>query len=167
LKTDQDNAIIFEDIDDRERLEEVRSYFLLLGETVCGWLDQAGYAFCEGGVMAQNPKWCQPLAQWKEYFHTWIRTAEGEDLLKASIFFDFRGAYGEMAMIEALRRHLLDSLEGWAGFFRHMCENALHFKAPIGFFRNFVVESKGEHRDALDIKGKQVIDVHSLELNLR
>ena len=31
-------------------------------------------------------------------------------------------------------------------------ENALHFKPPIGFFRNFVVESKGRHRDAFDIK---------------
>ncbi|MGB5421610.1 MAG: putative nucleotidyltransferase substrate binding domain-containing protein, partial [Desulfobacterales bacterium] len=40
----------------------------------------------------------------------------------------------------------------WSGFFRHLTENALHFKPPIGFFRNFVVESKGEHRSALDIK---------------
>jgi CBS domain-containing protein len=33
-----------------------------------------------------------------------------------------------------------------------MAENALYFKPPIGFFRNFVVESRGEHRDAFDIK---------------
>ena len=33
-----------------------------------------------------------------------------------------------------------------------MTENALHFKPPLGFFGNFVVESKGEHRNALDIK---------------
>ncbi len=26
------------------------------------WLDQAGYDFCLGGSMAQNPKWCQPLS---------------------------------------------------------------------------------------------------------
>ena len=55
-------------------------------------------------------------------------------------------------MIDSLRRYLFDSLEGWSGFFRHLTENALHFKPPIGFFRNFVVESKGEHRSALDIK---------------
>ena len=36
--------------------------------------------------------------------------------------------------------------------FWHLSENALHFKPPIGFFRNFVVESKGEHRDKFDIK---------------
>jgi signal-transduction protein with cAMP-binding, CBS, and nucleotidyltransferase domain len=33
-----------------------------------------------------------------------------------------------------------------------MTENALNFKPPLGFFRNFVVESKGRHRNAFDIK---------------
>jgi CBS domain-containing protein len=57
-----------------------------------------------------------------------------------------------MALIDELRNYLFDSLVGWSGFFRHLTENALYFKPPIGFFRNFVVESKGEHRDSLDIK---------------
>ncbi|MCP3927970.1 MAG: cyclic nucleotide-binding protein, partial [Bacteroidetes bacterium] len=39
-----------------------------------------------------------------------------------------------------------------SGFLRYLTEFALKFKPPLGFFRNFVVESKGEHRDAFDIK---------------
>ena len=151
LKTDQDNAIIFEDVS-KESEESVKSYFLKLGEKVCTLLDQAGYDFCKGDVMAKNPKWCQPLSAWKKYFSAWIHTAEPEDLLKSSIFFDFRGAYGDMELINGLRKHLFDSLVGWAGFFRHLTENALHFKPPISFFGHFVVESKGEHRNAFDIK---------------
>jgi CBS domain-containing protein len=102
--------------------------------------------------MAQNPRWCQPLSQWKQSFSSWIHAAEAEDLLQASIFFDFRLGHGDVGLIEALRTHLSESLQGWAGFFRHLTENALHFKPPIGFFGNFVVESKGEHRNALDLK---------------
>jgi CBS domain-containing protein len=151
LKTDQDNAIVFEDVPESSA-DSVRDYFLKFGEKACTLLDQAGYDFCEGGVMAQNPKWCQPLATWKEYFNSWIHTAEAEDLLQASIFFDFRAGYGDGSIIEELRRYLFDSLEGWSGFFRHLTENALHFKPPLGFFGGFVVESKGEHRSALDIK---------------
>lgn len=151
LKTDQDNAIIFEDVS-KESEQRVKSYFLKLGETVCAWLDQAGYSFCKGDVMAKNPKWCQPLSVWKEYFSAWIHAAEPEDLLKSSIFFDFRGAYGDMDLITELRKYLFNSLVGWAGFFRHLTENALHFKPPIGFFRNFLLESKGEHKDSFDIK---------------
>ncbi len=151
LKTDQDNAIIFEDVS-KESEERVKSYFLKLGEKVCTWLDQAGYDFCKGDVMAKNPKWCQPLSTWKEYFSAWIHAAGPEDLLQSSIFFDFRGAYGDMDLITELRKYLFDSLIGWPGFFRHLTENALHFKPPIGFFRNFLVESKGEHRNSFDIK---------------
>ncbi|MGD9250846.1 MAG: DUF294 nucleotidyltransferase-like domain-containing protein, partial [Desulfobacterales bacterium] len=151
LKTDQDNAIVFQDVGDAE-LPEVRRYFLQLGETVCTWLDETGYSFCEGGVMAMNPDWCQPLGVWREKFSGWIHSADAQDLLHSSIFFDFRGAFGDMGIIDQLRRHLFDSLTGWSGFFRHLTENALHFKPPIGFFRNIVVESKGEHRNAFDIK---------------
>jgi CBS domain-containing protein len=151
LKTDQDNAIVYEDVA-AEKEAEVQAYFLKLAKLICTWLDQAGYAFCDGDVMAKNPKWCGSLTKWKNYFSSWIHAAEPEDLLQASIFFDFRGAYGEMRLIEELRQFLFDSLAGWSGFFRHLTENALYFKPPLGFFRNFVVASKGEHRNTFDIK---------------
>ncbi len=151
LKTDQDNAIIFEDVSDAD-LPMVSQYFLDLGQQVCKLLDQAGYAYCQGDVMAQNPNWCQPLSVWMKYFLKWIHAAEPEDLLQASIFFDFRHGYGDSQLVEALRDHLYGAIGRWTGFLRYMTENALYFKPPLGFFRNFVVESKGEHRDALDIK---------------
>jgi len=119
------------------------------------------YSKCTGYLFSSKciTKSCAEDAQedklytvWKKYFNSWIHTAEAEDLLKASIFFDFRCAFGDSNITEQLRKYLLKSLGGWAGFFRHLSENALCFKPPIGFFRNFVVESKGEHRDALDIK---------------
>lgn len=151
LKTDQDNAIVYEDKEDIDG--KIRNYFLAFGERCCNMLDEAGYAFCTGGVMAKNPKWCQPLSTWKGYFHDWIRAPGPEELLHASIFFDFGFGYGDPELILSLRRFLFDSLEGWSGFFRHLSENALHFRPPIGFFRNFVVESKGAHQNAFDIKG--------------
>jgi CBS domain-containing protein len=151
LKTDQDNAIVYQD-PKPAFAEQVGSYFQKFGDIACTLLNEAGYDFCTGGVMAKNPRWCQPLSKWKSYFSDWIHAAEAEDLLQASIFFDFRRGFGEESLIEALRSHLFTSLKGWSGFFRHMTENALNFKPPLGFFRNFVVESKGRHRNAFDIK---------------
>lgn len=151
LKTDQDNAIIIDDVEEEE-LGKARPYFQELGQKVCAMLAQAGYALCRGDVMAQNPRWCQPLSVWKAYFIQWIHAAQPEDLLQASIFFDFRGAYGELRLVDDLRNHLYSAIGRWSGFLRYMTDNALNFKPPLGFFRNFVVESKGEHRDALDIK---------------
>lgn len=151
LKTDQDNAIIFEDVP-AEKLKAVKAYFLQLGEKICRRLDRAGYAFCKGGIMAKNPEWCLSLSGWQNKFKEWIHAPEPETLLHSSIFFDFRGGYGEMGLIDELRSFLFGSLSGWPGFFRHLSENAIYFKPPIGFFRNFVVESKGEHKNAFDIK---------------
>ncbi|MGD8272310.1 MAG: DUF294 nucleotidyltransferase-like domain-containing protein, partial [Desulfobacterales bacterium] len=117
LKTDQDNAIIFEDVPS-DSLKKVTQYFLKFSERVCNWLDEAGYALCKGGIMAKNANWCQPLSVWKSYFKRWIHTAEPEALLQASIFFDFRAGYGEEGLIDDLRQYLFKQLAGWPGFFR-------------------------------------------------
>ncbi|MCK5100751.1 MAG: hypothetical protein KAR45_21750, partial [Desulfobacteraceae bacterium] len=152
LKTDQDNAIIFKDPNEGQTSENLQPYFLKLGEKVCTWLDQSGFDFCQGGIMAKNPKWCQPLSIWKKYFSSWIHAASPEDLLHTSIFFDFRFAYGDRQISDDLSAHLLNSLSGWAGFFRNMAVNAVYFKPPIGLFGNFLVNSKGPHKHCIDIK---------------
>ena len=154
LKTDQDNAIIFQDIDPRSGLTEkaVQHYFLELGEKICLWLDRAGYDLCLGGIMAKNEKWCQPLSTWKGYFTKWIRTAEPENLLHTTIFFDFRHAHGDKNLTEELRFHLVHSLRARSGFLRFLTQNSLGFRPPIGFWGNFLIESKGTHKKSLDIK---------------
>jgi CBS domain-containing protein len=152
LKTDQDNAIIFQDPPPGHTIETLQPYFLLLGEKVCAWLDQSGFDFCQGGIMAKNPEWCQPLSKWKHYFSSWIHAAAPEDLLHTSIFFDFRFAYGDQAITDDLTTHLLTSLSNWIGFFRNMAKNAVYFQPPIGFFGNFQVNAHGPHKNCLDIK---------------
>ncbi len=151
LKTDQDNAIVYANDGNDEKTSD---YFLRLGEMVCDWLDKAGYTLCKGKVMAQNPKWCQPLDSWKEYFSKWIATPEPMALMHASIFFDFRCGYGDESLIDALREHLFEklSVRETGLFYYHLAQNAMQFKPPLGFFRNFVVESHGKHKDAFDIK---------------
>ncbi len=152
LKTDQDNAIVYEDIDDEGLQKKAQSYFDKLSHLICTWLDKAGFDFCDGNNMAMNPKWCQPLSVWKKYFFKWIHTANLEDLLHSSIFFDFKGAWGDTYLTDELKSYLYKSLKNWPGFFRNLTENAIYFKPPMGFFRNFVVHSKGEHKDSFDLK---------------
>jgi len=153
LKTDQDNAIIFEDLRSKRDTEQARNYFLALAEDISSWLNMAGYHFCEGNNMASNPDWCQPISVWKEYFDRWIDATSPEDLLYSSIFFDFRRGWGSVGLAGELNDFLHGSLGKWSGFFyKYMVENALRIRPPLGFFRNIVVQSKGEHKDSFDIK---------------
>jgi len=151
LKTDQDNAILYEDVDSA-RHEEVQNFFLQLGDIICTWLDQTGYSFCEFDIMAQNPKWCQPMSIWKKYFWDWIHYAEPEDLLHSSIFFDFRAGYGDGRLVNELRNYLFQTLGDWQGFFRHLAENALRFKPPLDIFGSLALKNGKDKKGFLDIK---------------
>jgi PAS domain S-box-containing protein len=152
LMTDQDNAIIFEDTASDLEASVVQAYFIKLGTMVCRWLNQAGYHYCDGNNMAQNPQWCQPLTVWKRYFSEWIHAASAEDLLKTKIFFDFRCAYGEDGLAAQLRDFLTAMVADNQRFFQLLARNVLPLSPPIGLFGKFVVESVDEHRKAFDIK---------------
>ena len=107
LKTDQDNAIIY---DDQISTGE-REYFLELAKRINRWLNDIGYEFCKGKIMAQNPDWCQPLSKWKEYFRDWVGNSDPESILDTSIFFDLRHVYGDRAMVDELRSDILRHTE--------------------------------------------------------
>lgn len=156
LATDQDNAIIYTDVAGGQAVA-AKEYFLRLGERVCGGLDQAGYRRCKGGTMASNPKWCQPLSSWRDYFTGCVTAAAPQDLLDVNIFFDFRCVHGEAGHITALRRHLEELLrDGRPVFFFHLCQSTLQFKPPRGFFGNIQLESGGEHPSTFNIKSAVV-----------
>lgn len=152
LVTDQDNAIIFDDVAPEE-LERVQTYFLELGTLVCGWLDAVGYHFCKGEVMAMTPRWCQPLKRWKGYFSEWAATANPQDLLEVSIFFDFRTVYGDQTFTDQLREHIEAETASNAAFFQHLATNALLCKVPLDFFGNFSLETAGEYSGCFSLKG--------------
>lgn len=151
LKTDQDNAIVYADIS-ADKADRVHAYFLELGTRVCDDLNTIGQAYCENDIMAKNPQWCRPLHDWKEYYRRWVESDDPERLLNANIFFDFRLGHGETRLVNALHAALFDQLSEYSGFLRHMARNTLHFRPPLGFFGNFVLEEKGERKGGLDIK---------------
>ena len=151
LNTDQDNAIIYQDIPP-EKESAVHEYFLAMGEKVCTWLNDAGYSYCAGNNMAMNPVYCQSLSTWKQYFSKWVFSASGEDLLRTKIFFDFRSAYGDEGIENDLRAHLNGIVADNARFFQLLARNILPMAPPIGRFGNFIVESSGENRGSFDMK---------------
>ena len=151
LATDQDNAIVFEDVDVKKE-KEVQDYFLNLSSKVSGWLDEAGYPFCSGGVMAKNPVWCQPLSKWKEYFKKWSEFTNAQDLIDVNIFFDFRCHYGDKTLTKNLRKSVFQTINGKSIFFISMAQNAILHGPQISMMGNIEIEASGENCDTFDIK---------------
>ncbi len=151
LVTDQDSALVFEDVPGRE--QESEDYFARLGERVCTWLKEIGVEYCEANVMASNPQWCQPLSVWKGYFAKWVGVPEPEAVLNSSIFFDFREIYGEASLAASLREHVVGLLSSRPGMFFHLLAQAVVEKdLPLKLFGRIAVETRGSREDVFDIK---------------
>ncbi|MEK6476200.1 DUF294 nucleotidyltransferase-like domain-containing protein [Catalinimonas sp. 4WD22] len=151
LKTDQDNAIIYEDKANEHR-EEVRAYFLHFAELVSGRLDHIGFSFCTGGFMAKNPKWTHSLSHWKRNYTQWISKAIPETVINISTFFDCRFLYGEEVIMKELKDFLDQELQKpLERFFYHIGKNALQYEPPLTFFKNIKTFQEGE-RDVFNIK---------------
>ncbi|WBL42484.1 DUF294 nucleotidyltransferase-like domain-containing protein [Algoriphagus halophytocola] len=155
LRTDQDNALVYEDVD--ESLKPVAAeYFLKLGTSVVETLLACGFESCPGEIMASNPKWVQPVSNWENYFSNWILTPTQNALLSASIFFDFRHIGGSSGLAEELSLFIYESVKKKPIFLNFLAQNTLATPPPLGFFKNFVVEKSGEHRDQFDIKARAI-----------
>ena len=94
LLTDQDNALLYDD-PPQEKAAETAEYFLSLGTMVSDWLDEAGYSYCDGGVMAKNPRWNLSRSAWRQQFAHWIHNANPQELLELNMLFDFRCVAGQ------------------------------------------------------------------------
>jgi CBS domain-containing protein len=153
LRTDQDNALVFVD-HSPEVEEEARSYFLNLAEKVVSGLEQCGFPRCKGGIMAVNPRWCQPLHVWKRYFRHWITDVDypAEEVLATFVFFDCRPIYGQYELATDTAGYILGLLDEGNSFAREMAKTALLHKTPLGFFKRLVVEKSGEHKNKLNLK---------------
>lgn len=151
LHSDQDNALIYAEPEDEQTAAHAAEYLLELGRVVCEWLEQAGYPVCRGGVMARNPRWCQPLSVWKRYFTEWIRLAEPQQLLEMSIFFDLRTACGPVELVRELRAHIHETLRSSASFYPHFAQNSLLFRPPLSLLGK-VLAGGPEHTGQVNLK---------------
>lgn len=153
FKTDQDNAIIYEDRPDGDG-KAVATYFSRFAVHMKDALERCGFPPCPADYMASNPKWCQPLSAWKKYFSKWIQTPTPEAILRSLIFFDFRPVHGDLLLAERLRAFLGHEVKGKSLFFAHMAGVAVMNRPPLDLFKRFSCEKSGDHRGKFNIKLK-------------
>ncbi|MDN3613752.1 MAG: DUF294 nucleotidyltransferase-like domain-containing protein [Vibrio gallaecicus] len=170
IVTDQDNAII---LDDTFNHEKHNQYFEDLSKFICDGLDQCGYSYCTGDIMATNPTWRMTRTQWEECFADWIDNPNPKALLNASIFFDLDGVFGRLKWAEQLNSFIIRRARKNNRFLACLARNALNRTPPLGFFKDFVMEKDGRHNNSINLKRRgtaplaDLIRVHSLAVASR
>jgi CBS domain-containing protein len=156
--SDQDNCLILDDAvtppDD--------AYFAALAKFVSDGLDEAGYFYCPGDMMATNIKWRQPQRVWRDYFRRWIATPNPEAQMLASVMFDLRPIGGQEALFADLQEETLAAAAKNSIFVAHIVSNSLKHHTPLGLFRGFATVRSGEHKNTIDLKHNGVVPVVDL-----
>lgn len=158
FRTDQDNGLVLE----REPDDVEGKYFERLANFVCENLNEAGFVFCPGGIMASTPQWRMSLEGWKQHYSNWITAPESKALMFASIFFDQRCIHGERNLISQLREHVFGLTKTNSLFLAFMRGNALEQSPPLSFFRQFILEEEGKQQEGLNLKHRGVVPIVSL-----
>jgi CBS domain-containing protein len=156
--SDQDNCLM---IDDSATADDM-AYFARLARFVCNGLDAVGYFHCPGDMMASNPRWCQPMRVWRQYFKGWIARPDPEAQMLASVMFDLRPIGGTHALFRDLQAETLAAASRNSIFLAHMISNSLKHAPPLGLLRGFATIRTGEHRNHVDMKMGGVIPVVDL-----
>ena len=151
IATDQDNALILRD----DMGETERTTVLAFAQAVNVALDACGYPLCKGGVMAGNPDCCLSLAQWRARFAGWIQQGAPQDLLNASIYFDFRALAGDSALAQALRTDISETARSTPRFLKQLAVNALTRQVALGWLGGIAPDARG--RIDLKLQGTAVI----------
>lgn len=161
LITDQDNAIVFEDVQE-EIYPQTQQYFIELAEKVNTMLNKIGYDYCPANMMAKNPKWCLSLEKWENQFLSWVSNANDADLLMFSIFYDMSCSFGTFSLVESLSEKVFDFTKSNERFMVLLAKSALENPSPLGFFRNFIVEHDGKYKDQFDLKARALTTVSDI-----
>jgi CBS domain-containing protein len=134
LLTDQDHALVHEEVDERGA-----AWFHALATDVTGQLVTAGLPRCPGGVMATN--WYGSVATWRQRFERWLAEPDVRALYETSIFLDNRVVAGSLdvsELDEVVRAHRGDGV-----LLARMAAAAGTNRPPIGMLHRLRATSDG------------------------
>jgi DNA polymerase-3 subunit epsilon/CBS domain-containing protein len=137
LAMDQDNAIVFACGEPGGAADR---WFEAFAKRVADMLDQAGVAYCKGGVMAMNAAWRKDVDHWRRTIAGWLEVSSPENILSADIFFDGVAVHGDLALGDQLMRDARAAARGSKPLLRALALNAAEVEPPIGWFGRFKLE---------------------------
>jgi len=156
-RTDQDNAIIFEDLPTSKQEKDARRYFMELGRKTTRGLEQCGFKRCPGGVMAENQRWCRSLSEWYRTVKQWTEKLDPTHIRDMTIFLDFRPVYGEIELGNKLRQDVSLLFREAYPALLFLAEDDLNHRVPLNIFRQVITDRDGK------INLKSAVSVHLID----
>ncbi len=154
LNSEQHNALIVADPSSADEAEKAERWFNRLAEKANEALAACGFSPSE--YVARDPRWRKTFRGWKRAYREWILQADEDSLAPTPIFFDLRGIYGDVQLVEAIKHDVVDALNVQAmderrTFLKLMAQHAMEFRPPTGILRK-MLDRVGDGRNAFDVR---------------
>ena len=140
VRTDQDNALIFEKGFMPDEIECVTMEFIEA-------LDEIGFPRCKGAVMIINQKWCKGVDVYKKDIDRWIDYPSSEGFMDMAIFYDSMAVAGKKELHATLQNYLIECVHDHSPILAHFALPIESFESPLGLFSQFISD-----REGIDIK---------------
>jgi len=145
-----DMGIVYSDGASSQQQQEADNYFKLLTAALNSSMlacDLTGKKQC---IRMDN---ILERAFWQELFIKW---GTGAGTGRESGFFDMRAIRGDHKRVNSLRQYLLNRAGQYRGLMEALAAEALQVKLPLAFFKDFVLEKGGEHKNELNLYEKGI-----------
>ncbi len=145
-------GVVYEDTNNITLVKETEEYFRQFIKGL-----EESFAFCgaqdmEAGCLRVTD--VKSLLDWKDRISRWADP--NEDLVPEQGFFDMRSMRGNDTMVHSLRDYLFDIAATRPSLLDYIASQTIKNRPPLGFFRRFVVEKTGEHKNELDLYEKGI-----------
>lgn len=143
-------GIVYEDTDDPEEKSHAEAYFRDFLKNLNESLSACCPRFLGGGGLVLD--WIKSFSGWKFFLSQDAKQTGLEDNL--ADFFEIRPIRGDIGRVLQLRDYLLERAATDKNFMDSLAAQVVQNRPPLGFFKKFVVEKSGEHKDQLNIYEK-------------
>jgi CBS domain-containing protein len=143
-------GIVYQDATSPGQQQQIDNYFQLLTGILNSSMLTCDLTGKEQCLTKEN---IQGESLWQEQFKKWgTKAGSGRDMG----FFDMRAIRGEHERVNSLRQYLINRSNQFRGLMEALAADTLQVPPPLGFFRDFVVEKGGEHKNELDLYRKGI-----------
>jgi len=145
-------GVVYEDTHNINTVRATEEYFRQFISGI-----EESFSFCRSrgeGAGCLRVSDVKSLLDWKDTFSRWAEPSE--DIRLDAGVFDMRTMRGSEEMVHSLRDYLFETVESRPSLLNVLASDTLNNRPPLGFFRRFVVEKSGEHKNELDLYEKGI-----------
>lgn len=159
FKTVFDCAIVYEEPKISAQRSAMKEFSEGLLSNLSDFVKKCEFPMFDRNLFGDGISLYGSIDAWEKVILSSLVSEENRKVLAAKKFLDLRAIYGDHHIADLLRERLFEKIRNDERYVTMLVESTMRNRSPLGFFKQFVVEIGGEHKDKLNLKEKGIIPI--------